>query len=233
MAPTSRRANHLGSEEGAILLVALLFITIGSLVVVSLANLSGTNLLNTSAVQAQRNAEYAADAATDSAIQAVRYHGSCESFPPSGSFSIDGYNVFVSCTGTPMSGASISGTKLVPPSGATFVPEDVGLQVYDQYLPNGGFSTVTAYNTSDGTLTVAAAASQPDNSALLGTPLQRTVLLSACASTTSTTTIKTCAPGNAVVTAVVLYYDTDAAGNPTPGGYNTVVQRWDVNSANS
>lgn len=222
--PTERDREH-----GAALILALVFVTVAALVGVSLANLSGTNLLNTSALQAQRNVEYASDAATDAAVQAIRYHGSCESYPPSGTVSIDGYHVFVSCSGSTMTGATIDGTKLTPPSGQYFIPEDVGLQVYDQYISGGGFTTVTEYNASDGSLTVATGSSQTDSSAFLGSPFERVTLLSACASTGA---ISSCTPSHAVVSAALTYYDSDGSGNPSTG-YNVVVNRWDVNPANA
>jgi hypothetical protein len=229
MRRTTRYQVAWPDESGAALIMALIFITIGALVVVALTNLTGTNLLNTSALQAQRNAQTTADAATDAAVQAVRYNGTCESFPPSGSLAMNGYNVIVTCAGTPIAGGTISGSTLSPPSGASFIPEDVGLQVYDQYLPNSGYAMVSSYN-SNGTLTLAQSATQTDSSAILGNPLQRLDLFSACVSTSA---ISACTSSNAVLSAVVQYYDTDSSGNPTNGAYNMAVDRWDVNSANS
>lgn len=218
------------TDRGAALIMALIFLTVGSLLVVSVANLSGSNLLNTSAVQAQRNAEYAADAAVGGAIQSVRYHGSCENFPKTTSIQISTFNVFVSCSGTPITKVQVSGTTVTlngSSSASTFVPEDVGQQVYDANIGNGGFTSVTAY-VNPTTLTIASGASATDGNAVVGNEFQRVDLFSGCVSTSSLTS---CSPSNAVVTAVVHFDDTDASGNPAPG-FNMVILRWTVNSAN-
>lgn len=210
--------------------MALIFLTVGSLLVVSIANLSGSNLLNASAVQAQRNVEYAADAGMDGAIQSVRYHGSCESFPKSGSLQDAGFNVFVSCNGSPILKVQVSGTTLTltgSSSASSFVPEDVGQQVYDPNIGNGGFTTVSAYVNST-TLTIASAASAPDSNAVVGNSFERIVLFSACVSSSA---ISSCTPSKAVITAVADFHDTDKSGNPAPG-YNMVIDRWNVNTAN-
>lgn len=229
MAPFRRQTRRRGpqSESGAALIVALLFLTIGSLLVVSLGNLSGTNLLNTSVIQAQRNVEYAADAGIDGAIHSIRYHGGCQSFPKSGSLQISGYYIFVSCTGTPMAGAKVSGTTLTAPSGASFTPADVGQSVSDANLP-GGFSTIQTYVNST-TATMADSASATDSNAVVGNPFERLDLLLACVSTSSS--INSCPASQAVITAVVDFQDVDHNGNPTTG-YNMTILSWDVNTAN-
>lgn len=241
-ASTSRLdAGSIRGERGAALIVAILFLTVGSLLVVSLTNLSGTNLLNTSALQQQRNVEYAADGAMDGAIQTVRYHaesasdaaaGTCQSFPKSGRLALGGgLFAFVSCTGTYMSSVAFKAgnpSELTPPANAIFVPEDVGLQVFDTNIP-GFFTTVTGYNNSDGTLTIATAATSSAVNAQLGNAFQRLDLFSACVSTSST--INSCNPKHAVITAVVSFQDTDNSSNSV-NGFNMSIQRWDVNTAN-
>jgi hypothetical protein len=59
-------------EDGAILLLALVFALVIALVLVALINLAGNDLHNTSNLKTQRNLEYAADGATTAAIQSVR-----------------------------------------------------------------------------------------------------------------------------------------------------------------
>jgi hypothetical protein len=109
--PCPRRA----SEEGAVLILALVFLVAIGLVLMTLVSLAGTNLAVTSNLQAQRNLEYYADALVDGAIQAVRHEApssitnpTCPNFaswpsPPAPA----GNNLVVDCamgiptTGTP------------------------------------------------------------------------------------------------------------------------------------
>lgn len=83
-----------------------------SLLVLTLTQLAGTNLLNTSNLQGERNLEYAGDSAVQSAIQAIRYtnqggagqtpvSGSpCPSYPSaSGHVTINGVDLRVDCVG--------------------------------------------------------------------------------------------------------------------------------------
>jgi Tfp pilus assembly protein PilX len=60
-------------EEGAVLLLALIFVIAIAFVLLGLLSLSGNDLKNTSNLQSQRALEYAADSAVDAAVQAVRY----------------------------------------------------------------------------------------------------------------------------------------------------------------
>jgi hypothetical protein len=61
-------------EEGAVLLLALLFVLVISLTLIALANLAGNDLLNTSHLKSLRSLEYAADGGVESAVQGVRYN---------------------------------------------------------------------------------------------------------------------------------------------------------------
>jgi hypothetical protein len=76
------------TEEGAVLILALVFLVAIAVILTFLVTLTGTNLLVTSKLQAQRNVEYAADALVDGAIQAVRHQApnsvtnpTCPSYP--------------------------------------------------------------------------------------------------------------------------------------------------------
>ncbi|MGD0378665.1 MAG: hypothetical protein ABSC30_01645 [Acidimicrobiales bacterium] len=60
-------------EDGAVLLLALVFIVVIAVVLSSLLTLTGNDLLNSSNLRTQRSVEYAADGAADAAVQAVRY----------------------------------------------------------------------------------------------------------------------------------------------------------------
>jgi hypothetical protein len=60
-------------EEGATLLLALIFVLLVSVIMLAIVNLSGTNILNTANLQNERTLEYSAEGAVQTAIQAVRY----------------------------------------------------------------------------------------------------------------------------------------------------------------
>jgi len=219
--------------------MALLFITIGSLLSISLANLSGANLLNTSGFQNQRNSEYAADAAMSEAIQAIRYHGPCESTssPTLGGqpTSIDGYYFYVSCSGTPITipVSQFSGSTVTDPSGLSFVEDEVGFEIefLDSSNNTVGFTKVSAYN-SDGSLAVFAGPSSFPGAvkATLFEPRGRLDWLYACVSKSM---IVKCDPnaGNPRITAVVHFSDINPSGGSVVG-YGLDIRHWDVNTAN-
>jgi hypothetical protein len=71
---TPRRAH---GEDGVTLAIALAFLMFFSLLIPALVILGATNLLATSRLQVQRGVVYAADGATDGAIQYLRSHPSC------------------------------------------------------------------------------------------------------------------------------------------------------------
>jgi len=60
-------------QSGAVLVLALIFLLIGSFVVIPLAGLATTNLQATAPFITERQLEYAADGAMDLAIETVRY----------------------------------------------------------------------------------------------------------------------------------------------------------------
>jgi Tfp pilus assembly protein PilX len=62
-----------GGEEGAALIIALVFILTMGLLTGVLVTLASTNLMATTNLQAQRVGQYAADGALDVAVQTVRY----------------------------------------------------------------------------------------------------------------------------------------------------------------
>jgi hypothetical protein len=64
-------------EEGVTLLLALAFLSLFALVIPAILQLGGTNLLDTSRLHQQRSDVYAADGATEAAIQYVRDHPNC------------------------------------------------------------------------------------------------------------------------------------------------------------
>lgn len=106
-------------EEGAILILALVFVIIVTLSIFGLITFGGVGILNSTNLKGQRSLEYAADGATTAAIQAVRYSpfyfsnpqpedclpdGAVLSLPNNGGFAsstpsitIDGVSMTVDC----------------------------------------------------------------------------------------------------------------------------------------
>lgn len=70
--PTSR-CLRCHEESGAVLLLALIFVIVMSVTLLAIVNFAGDALINTANLKGQRALEYSADAATDAAIQTVRY----------------------------------------------------------------------------------------------------------------------------------------------------------------
>lgn len=64
-------------EDGASLMMALAFLVLFGLAIPPLLQLGATNLLATSRLQEQRAVVYAADGATDGALQYLRAHPGC------------------------------------------------------------------------------------------------------------------------------------------------------------
>jgi hypothetical protein len=70
MFPQSRRQPR---EDGAALVIALVFVLVMSLVIVAILDLSASNILASTQLQNGRALEYSADGAADAVIQAIRY----------------------------------------------------------------------------------------------------------------------------------------------------------------
>ena len=60
-------------ETGAVLVLALVFLTVAGLIIGSLVTWSSNDILNTGNLQGSRSLSYSADGATDVAIQSARY----------------------------------------------------------------------------------------------------------------------------------------------------------------
>lgn len=69
-------------EDGAILILALVFILIVSLSIFSLITFGGVGTKNAVNLRGQRSLEYAAEGVTEAAIQAVRYSNDAFTYPP-------------------------------------------------------------------------------------------------------------------------------------------------------
>jgi len=70
----SRRVH---GEQGASLVIALIFLAVFGLLIPAILNLGTNDLLGTSKLQGQRGSVYAADGATDAAIQYLRRNTGC------------------------------------------------------------------------------------------------------------------------------------------------------------
>jgi hypothetical protein len=109
-------------EDGAVLLLALVFILVIAIVLTSLLTFTGNDLTNTSNLRSQRSLEYAADGATDAALQAVRYSESAyrggpqPCMPDDAPFmSINGDEITVDCgNGTRSARTSCISTSVLP-----------------------------------------------------------------------------------------------------------------------
>lgn len=60
-------------ESGATLILALIFVIVSAIIVLSLLNLNSNDIVSSGTLRNERSVEYAADGATDAAIQGVRY----------------------------------------------------------------------------------------------------------------------------------------------------------------
>jgi hypothetical protein len=73
-ATESPEDNREGDESGAVIILALVFLLLTSVVVSALLSQAGNNLRNVSHFESGRSLVYANDSATDIAIQNVRYN---------------------------------------------------------------------------------------------------------------------------------------------------------------
>jgi type II secretory pathway component PulK len=74
MPPERRRSR---GERGASLIIALGFLALCGALIPAIVDLGGTNLADTARLQTQRSVIYAADGATDAAIQYLRLNNDC------------------------------------------------------------------------------------------------------------------------------------------------------------
>lgn len=221
-------------ERGAVLVLALIFLIVGSLLALALTTLSSTNLTNTANFVNLRTVNYAADGAMDGAIQQVRYHGNCENFPKSGDLQLSGAHVFVSCSNTPLPII----TAVVATAGSTTLtsPSSPFLSAYaltGQPVVNSAgtqIATISAVS-SDGktaTLSTAAPASGTVN---VGEQGQRFDTFKACVSTSAISSCTT----SPEITAMVLFNDINRSVTPpvAAAGYSATVESWVVTDANA
>ena len=246
-------ARRLEGQEGAALVLALIFLIVGTLTVISLTNLTGVNLTTTFSLQGERAVEYTADGGVDGAIQALRYTqpnpvqtgniyqaGACPSYKPTTSLNEDAaqYYAYVSCTFmTPATGSSASNNVITPSTGSGWcVPGEVGQAVSDNNpadqgnIPPG--TIVTGCSGASWTISNAATLTT-SNGVTIGTPGDRVVLFSGCSAqfALSGCTVSQ-SSSQAFVSAVVDFANTDANG-VTDLGFRAFVESWTVTRAGS
>jgi hypothetical protein len=208
-------------------------LVVGSLTVIGLTAVAGSNLTSTAALQGTRNLEYAADAAVEGAIQTDRYALNtlpCPGFATAGSspFTINAgtSSVYVNCTTTPLSGTLGSATTVTLAAGSCIgsgVAGDlVGVGVTGANVnPNTKVSGCT-----DAThLVISPPAGAGLGSVTVQTPGERVAVFVACTASTVP-----CPVGQILLTAAVHYFDTDNKGGPAQGYAANVVSWLQANS---
>jgi len=97
-------------EQGGILIMALIFISVMGLVIGAVVQLAAVDIRNTSGTRTQRNVVYAADAGVQAAINAYRQTSTCLGSPPV----VNGTNVVVTCQVATSSGSGGAATNQPP-----------------------------------------------------------------------------------------------------------------------
>ncbi len=250
-------------ESGAALILALVFVIVGALSLGALLTFAGSALLNTANLASARALDYAADGATDIAIQAVRYTPDAYQQPtglpltppqnclgPS-SVKIDGYLMAVDCSGSigslPTYGeatfASGSPTISSPATTDLFSGKAtfVGYEVQATAVPVTPPTTIVSETNSAHTATMSASATlrTPTTPALepitLFPPRERVVSFYTCVATRGT-----CTSADSLLHAVVDFNDVSSSGSyacsstsTTTCGTSLVVKQWVVTRASS
>lgn len=131
-------------DRGATLVLAMIFLLVGSLLVLALTNLTGASVLNSNNTRAQHNVEYAAEGAVDAAIQARLYKifstgTSCPDFTtPTSAMQVNGVDINVNCTATAGTGQyTVTFTGRPCASLCTSAPVVTATVVYALDMTNG------------------------------------------------------------------------------------------------
>jgi hypothetical protein len=144
----SRRASH--PDEGAALILSLLFLVAVGIALLALVNFAGGALLNTVNLNSQRGLEYAADGATTAAAQATRYSYNTYTSPgnclPGGqtSMTINGIAISVQCSAVnfnPNSAATREVLFLACRAGSCTMANSIiqASVTYDDYSTSGSY----------------------------------------------------------------------------------------------
>jgi hypothetical protein len=236
-------------ERGVTLIMALVFLTVGSLIGVALTQLSTSNMTAATSLRLLRTVNYAADGAVEGAIQQNRYRSTCVSFPKRGSPVLQvtpgGYG-YVQCVNTPIplitavvtsvgsNGSSATLGSPSSPSGHFDPAYAVSSQPVTDATPNivGTISAVSSDGTSATVSLSSPGGVTSGETVSVGEEGERFDTFYACASTSS---ISSCsATANPEITASVLYDDIQPGTPPTAViGYSATVERWYVGDANA
>lgn len=239
MRHTERPRVRSQDESGVALILAIVFLTVASVVTVAIANQATSSLASTNSLVGTRSNESGADSALEAAVQLNRYNANafaCSAFPGATSIQIGTRYIAVACSGTPMQLQAKSGSDLLTSVGFTisppqvFVSQDVGQSVVSA-TPNAGVvpSGTTISSFSSETSVVMSSPATQTGLVTIGTQGQRVVAFWACAEQASFASAS-CSATNAAATAVVLYGDTDTNGNPHTG-FSMTIESWDVTGA--
>jgi hypothetical protein len=153
----SGRREVIRDEQGAILILAMVFVLVISMSVLALLSVGGNSLLVTAQLRTQRAVSYAASGATDAAIQSVRYGYSAyttaaDCLPQSvASMSIGGVSMVVDCSGTgPVASAATRVVTFYACQQATCTASNavlIATVAFDDYAATGALSC-SAYSTT-------------------------------------------------------------------------------------
>lgn len=253
-APTNMPSTDLSSpkDRGTSLIMAMIFLTVGALLVVSLARFATTNLADSNSLITTRVMNYAGDGALDGAIQWNRYHPSCsENFPSAGSLKLStGEYVLVTCSnvsnGLITAEATQGSTQLTSPSPSFPTNPDYAISNPPVTGPGSpAFQATIVAVASATTATMSQALNLPGLAA--GTHVTVTVGASGLVVDDFSTCVSngpiTSPCGNPESTAAVAF-DNDVSssgmcdgvtvppGTPLVTGCNASILRWSVNDAN-
>lgn len=251
----TRRRAAAADESGAVLILALIFVIVGALALVGLVTFAGSALIATSQLKSNRALQYAADGATEIAVQAVRYSPDAYDNPTMSpvtppqnclgpnSVTINGYTVSVDCSGqqgqleafgkgvftptTPTVGSPV--TTVLFTGNATYV----GWQMKTTPVPATPPTTVVTETNTAHTVTLSANAFATGTFTFTLVPhQQRIVNFYACLATTAP-----CSATNALVRAKVNFNDVASPGydcnstTTTTCGTSMVIEQWVVSKA--
>ncbi len=144
------------------LVLALVFMTATSMLVLALLSWSGSDLRSVAAFQQSRAVDYAANSAMETAIQQVRY--SSTACPSSGlSFPVNSVTIEISCSPNPQTEGGTAASRVVTftacPStvfsitngvGACTTPYLQAVVTYDDYANSSQIATSAACSTTCG-----------------------------------------------------------------------------------
>lgn len=252
----ARRRAAAADESGAVLILALIFVIVGALALAGLVTFAGSALISTAQLKSNRAMQYAADGATEIAIQAVRYSPDAYDKPTmspvtppqnclgTNSVTINGYSVSVDCSGqqghleafgkgvftstTPTIGSPV--TTVLFTGTATYV----GWEMKTAPVPTTPPTTVASETNTAHTVTLSAGAIASGTFTFTLVPhQQRIVDFYACLATSGTP----CTSANAVVRAKVNFNDVSSPGydcnatTTTTCGTSMVIEQWVVSRA--